>query len=128
MNTQRLKHLSGLLGAMALAVLPVWADAQAPLAAKIALTITTALALLFSAAKVRHASHAIMGGLALAGTIGTLILAKLPAGETGAAVAGTAVAVLTQLRVIFARDFGPVPEGDDEAITKPETPSSKAKP
>jgi len=108
----RTRNIIGLLGSLALAVLPVWTDAAAPLAAKIAISVSTALALVFSLAKLKQNANTILGALAVAGVVVAIIVGKFPAGTTGAVIGGTLLAVLTNLRVIFARDLGPVPTND----------------
>jgi alpha-beta hydrolase superfamily lysophospholipase len=106
---KRMQHITGLLGSLALALGPIWMDATAPLAAKIAISISTALALVFSLAKLREWGHVLIGAVTVGGVVATLIASKMAAGTTGAVIAGTAIAVLTNLRAIFARDLGPVP-------------------
>ncbi len=124
----RAKHIVGLLGSIALAVLPLWADAQAPLAAKIAGSVSTGLALAFSLAKLKQYVNLIFGGLAVAGAIVAVIIGKLPAGTTGAVIGGTVMAVLTNLRIVFARDLGAVPgavqPGGPTPVTAPATPAA----
>jgi len=109
---KRTQHILGLLGSLALAVLPLWVDQTVSLAARIAGSVSTAFALVFSMAKLKQYVHVILGGLVLASVIVTVVVGKLPADTTGAVIGGTLLAVLTNLRAIFARDLGPVPTDD----------------
>jgi hypothetical protein len=106
---KRIQNIVGLLGSLALAVLPLWVDSTVPLAARIAGSVSTAIALVFSAAKLKQYAHAILGGLAVGGMVVAIVVGKLQAGTTGAVIGGTLLAVLTNLRAIFARDLGAVP-------------------
>jgi hypothetical protein len=112
----RFKHFVGLLGSLALAVLPVWADPQQTLVARFAVTISTGLFLAISTAQLKTQRNAILGGLAIAAVAVAAIAGRFSPGSAGLAVVGTLAAILTQVRAILARELADVP-ADSTKIT-----------
>src|SRR5512138_3661147 len=91
MDKQRIKHILGLLGAIAIPLLTVWGDAGTDLAVKIAVSIALVIPLVFSnpleQAKV---TTAILAGIPVA----TIIVSAIASRMSGEAVGGAAVAVV----------------------------------
>ena len=97
----RIKHIIGILGAIALAMVPTWTDASVPLVAKISLSITLALGILFSTAKMSKVSNRLMGEIAIAGLLVAIWTAHISKGTSLCLVLGTILAVFSNLKTAF---------------------------
>ena len=109
MTQSKIAHLIALLGSLATAVLPAWIDPAQTVPAKVALTAATLLFLCVSTAKVATYSNALFGGLAVASVIVAGIVGKFSAGSAGFAVGGFLLALIAQLRIVFAAKLGQTP-------------------
>lgn len=107
----RIKHIIGILGAIALAMVPTWTDASVPLVAKISLSITLALGILFSTAKMSKVSNRLMGEIAIAGLLVAIWTAHISKGTSLCLVLGTILAVFSNLKTAFGFRNGNASKG-----------------
>lgn len=119
MTDQRIKHALALMGSLATAVLPAWIDPAQTWAARVALTIVTGLLLAVKTDKLGTYRNAILGGLALAGVVVAGVVGKFTAGSAGFAIGGFVLAVLAQLKIVFAQQ---VPAPVIPVVQQPEPP------
>lgn len=103
MTDKRIGHAVAFLGSLATAVLPAWIDPAQTWAARVALTIVTGLLLAVKTDELGTYRNAILGGLALAGVVVAGVVGKFTAGSAGFAIGGFVLAVLAQLKIVFAQ-------------------------
>jgi hypothetical protein len=131
--TQKLKHILGLVGAIALPLLTVWGDAGTDKAVKIAVTISLVIPLIwsdpFKQAKVRTA---ILAAVPVATVMVSMLAARMSSAAAGGAMLTVVLAALTQLpRILapsaipFPTPSAPLPSSETTPVTRPETPTAK---
>ena len=97
----RIKHIIGVLGSIALVLGFTAMNSSIPLAAKISVTITLGLGLLFSIHKMNEVANIFMGAMGIAGPLVTIWLAHISKGASTAIVLGTYLAMLSSLKTAF---------------------------
>lgn len=99
----QLKHIFGILSALALALIPTWGTPGVPLAGKIAISITIAMGVVFSTQKRAEVVNLLLGVCGIAGPLLTIWLARIPAGTSAGVVGGTVLAVISNLRAALGQ-------------------------
>jgi len=108
----RITHITGVLGALALALVPTWTNVNVPLAAKISVSITIALGILFSTKKMGEVVNLLMGTIGIAGPLLTIWMAHISKGTSTAIVVGTILAVFSNLKTAFGPGVNVVANGE----------------
>lgn len=125
MNTQRLRHIIGLLGTIAVPLLTVWGDTATSLGVKLAVTIALLIPLVWSnPAEQARITTAILAGIPVA----TIAVSFLVARMSGMAVAGSVgtvlLATLTQLSRVLRAQAAPALSSTPTPVTAPATPAA----
>jgi hypothetical protein len=98
----RLQNIFTLLGTLLIPVLTIW-QGSATLPAKLALTACTIMALCFTPKEYTDAEQIVLGAVGILGPIATILLMKVPAGSSVAAIITTVLAVFTDLPTAFGQ-------------------------
>jgi len=96
----RLQHILTLLGVIAIPVLTIW-QSGSDLAAKIAMSVATALALWFDPAQRKQIYQIALGALAILGPVGVILLTHVTPGSAVWGYISIALAVFTNLTKAF---------------------------
>ena len=92
----RLQHVLTLLGVITIPVLTIW-QSNSDLAAKIAMSVATVIALCFNLAQRKQIEQIVLGALAVLGPVATIILTHVTTGSAIWSFVGVALAVITNL-------------------------------
>ena len=92
----RLQHILTLLGVIAIPIVTIW-QSSSDMAAKIAMSVATVIALCFNLAQRKQIEQIVLGALAVLGPVATIIFTHVTTGSAIASFIGVALAVITDL-------------------------------
>lgn len=107
----RITHILGILGGLFLVLVPTWTDSAVPLAAKISISITLAMGILFTTKKLSEIANLLLGTIGIAGPLLAIWAAHIAKGTSADIVIGTIMAVLSNLKTAFGSGSSTSPKG-----------------